>query len=580
MIRAAWGWLALCLGLFAGVFALPAHADDFGQCTDATYLGHFDDRLSPQDCDTIATVDIHWRGGSATLRAVHPHGMPITDSPALPGRIHELAAAVGTAMDAMGGDLQLGNVTIMFTSYVSPQEDGPDGGLDKGAYTAAAHSVRAPECPVAYYKEMHRAGGNDLVFVLSHEIFHCIQYRTWPRMPEEGWLTEASAEYFAYLAKSGIGPGYIPNFDAEIQSIALDRMTYEAVPWYLWLGETEGPQAVRDFIASVRGIEAIDADRWGDFAQAYFDRRIHMPDGRAMPSTPQLGGTIAIHGDDHLRMPPSTPYTIGNAVFAFDRGKVYTLTHAPLPDDARHLWRKAERGAWGPPLTTVSTCDGPARYRALWTTTRSRSLGDIVITAQPATTSLCACPAGRWEETEDSLRRYFEQSATGAGDPPRYVSGTRVLALNPDHTGSLTYLDVVTQTDPHDGVWLRQTKNGGTHFTWRTVGGRLLTTYTGHDNRITLHNEFHTPGHVTVETRQAGAQSIGHAYHCDGDGLHLTQAGDPAAMLQSPEIPPEMRETMTRAFARFSVDMDFARAGDAGVPEPEPEPEPEPDPAP
>ena len=99
-----------------------------------------------------------------------------------------------------------------------------------------------------------------------------------------------------------------------------------------------------------------------------------------------------------------------------------------------------------------------------------------------------------------------------------------------------------------------------------TVGGRLLTTYTGHDNRITLHNEFHTPGHVNVETRQAGAQSIGHAYNCDGDGLHLTQAGDPAAMLQSPEIRPEMRDAMARAFARFSVDMDFVRAGDAPAP--------------
>ena len=584
MIRAAW-WV---VGMCACLFACQARADDFGQCTDATYAGYFDDRLSPQDCDTITTADIVWRGGSAKLRAVHPHGMPITGNPALAGRIHELAAAVGTAMDAMGGDMRLGNVTVMFTSYLSPQEDGPDGGFDAGAYTAAAHSVGVPECPVSYYKLNRRAGGDDLVFVLSHEIFHCIQYATWARMPDEGWLTEASAEYFAYLAKSGMGPGYIPNFDAEINGMGMDAMSYEAVPWYLWLGDTEGPQAVRDFVASARGIESIDATQWGDFALAYFDRRIRMPDGRAMPSTPVLGGTIAIHGDDRLRMPPSTPYTIGNAVFAFDRGKVYTLTHAPLPDDARHLWRKAEGGAWGPPLTTVSTCDGPVRYRALWTTTRTRQLGDIVIAAQPATTSLCACPAGRWEETEASLRRYFEQSATGNAAPPRYVSGTRVLALNPDHTGSLTYQDVVTRTEPHDGVWLRQTKRGDTHFTWRTVGGRLLTTYTGHDNRITLHNELHTPGHVTVETREAGAQSIGHAYHCDGDGLHLTQAGDPAAMLQSPEIRPEMRDAMARAFARFSVDMDFVRAGDApaGTPEPEAdgepeaEPEPEPEPAP
>jgi len=556
MVRAAL-WV---VGLCACLFACHARADDFGRCTDAGYLASFDPRLSAQPCDVIETADIHWRGGSAKLRAVHPRGMPITGNPALAGRIREVAAAIGSAMDRMGGGMRLDNVTVLFTNYVSPRDDSPDSGFDKGAYRAGAGSIFGHECPVSYYKDTHRSGGDDLVFVLAHEIFHCIQYRNWPRMPEQDWLIEGSAEYFAYLAKSGMGAGYIPHFDAGIAGTPLDRMSYGAVVWYLWLGDTEGPQQVRDFIASARSIAAIDAAQWGDFAVAYFDRRIRMPDGRPMPSTPALGGTIAIHGDDHLRMPPVTPYTIGNAVFAFDRGKFYTLAYASLPPDARHLWRKAEGGAWGPPLTSVSACDGPVRYRALWTSTRSRDLGDIHVAAQPATSSVCSCPAGRWEETDASLHRYFEQSALGAPGATRFLSGTRVLELNPDHTGSLTYVDVVTETHSTEDVWLRQTKHGGTHFTWRVVGDRLLTTYTGGGNLITLHNEQHTPRGTIVEDRRAAAQSIGHAFHCDGDGLHLIQAGSPGAILPD-SLPAEMRQAMQQAFSRFNVDMDFARAG-------------------
>ena len=545
----------LCLGLLVCLlFSRSVRADDFGRCTDAGYLGHFDARVAAQPCDVIETADIHWRGGSAKLRAVHPHGMPITGSPALAGRIRELAAAVGTAIDRMGGGVRLDNVTILFTNYVSPREGSPDSGFDKGAYTAGASSIFAHECPVSYYKETHRAGGDDVVFVLAHEIFHCIQYRNWSRMPEQPWLTEASAEYFAYLAKPVFGAGYIPNFDATIRTTALPRMSYEAVVWYLWLGDTAGPARVKDFIAGARSAEtAISPSQWGDFAEAYFDRRIRMPDGRAMPSTPQLGGAIAIHGSDHLRMPPVVPFTIGNAAFAFDRGKYYQLRHAPLPPDARHVWRKDEGGAWGPPLTEVSTCSGPVRYRALWATTRSTSLGDIVVTAQPADASVCSCPAGTWQETGDSLRHYFEQSAVSPTNHPRYISGTRLLRLSPDHTGFLSYQDVVTESHGAADFWLRQTKTGTSHFTWRVVGGRLLTTLTAGDNLLRLHNEQHTPKGVLVEDRRAAMQTIGHEFRCESGLLRLIQSPMPSV----PGLPPELQRALHTA---ANVDMTFSRA--------------------
>jgi hypothetical protein len=142
----------------------------------------------------------------------------------------------------------------------------------------------------------------------------------------------------------------------------------------------------------------------------------------------------------------------------------------------------------------------------------------------------------------------MEQSAFG-GSQTRFISGGRLLQLNPDHTGSFTYQSVVTETHSTPDFWLRQTKTGGTHFTWTVVNGMLLTRLAPGDNLLNLHNEQHSASGVLVENRRAGAQSIGHAFSCDPSGLHLTQHN----------LPPSPIPGM----APISVDMDFVRVGGA-----------------
>jgi len=552
MLRAA----IVAIGLLLWTFPLAARADEYARCVEPGYLAHFDERLSPQTCDEITTAEIHWRGRTALLRAVHPRAMSITDSAVFIARIHETAAAVGAAMDTMGGDLNLDDVTVVFTNYVSPREAGPDEGFDKGGYIAAAATTFAHECPVSYYKGMHRSVGEEFTFTLAHEIFHCVQYRTWPSMLEQEWLIEGSAEYFAFLAFPTYAGdnGFIAGFDAQIPGTALRDLSYSAVVFHLWLGDAYGPPRVREFIGAARALEsAVEPDMWIEFAQAYFDQRIHLPNGAALASAPQIGGVRNIHGDDRLDMPPAAPFTLNNAIFAFDRDRIYDLSYQPSAPDVRMRWRKADGGAWEPPLLRVSTCDGEQRYRVIWASTRSADVGDIDVHAEPVGASMCACPAGVWQETAGSLRHMMEQSALpGGASQIRFISGRRMLRLNPDHTGSFTYEDVVTETHSSADFWLRQTKNGGTHFTWRVVNGMLLTVLVAGDNLLTLHNEQHTPSGVRVEDRRAGAQSIGHTFSCDDAGLHLTQHN----------IPPSPIPGM----GGISVDMDFTRVG--GVPAP------------
>jgi hypothetical protein len=390
--------------------------------------------------------------------------------------------------------------------------------------------------------------GDEFSFTAAHEIFHCIQFQTWSELPDQAWLSEGTAEYFAFLVQPAAyahEASFIAAFDRDIPVLPLSEQDYQAVVYFLWLGDTYGPERVREFIGSFRRIEtAISADMWLAFAQAYFDQNIHLPDGAALLHAPQVGGTRAIAGDDHIIMPDATPFILNNAIFDFDEGHEYDLTHAESAPDARISWRKIDGAAWEAPLSRVSACDGDQLYRVIWMTTFGADVGDSEVRARPDASSPCTCPAGVWQETPESLRAMMEQSALGASRT-RFISGTRLLRLNSDHTGSFIYRDVVTETHSSADVWLRQTKSGGSNFTWTIVDGAVLTVLTDGDNLLHLHNEQHSPAGLRVVDRRAGAQSIGHNFHCDADGrLQLTQQGIPG----------------------FSVDMEFTRVAEAPAP--------------
>lgn len=556
MLRA----LCLCLCLLAGfLLTHVARADDFGSCTDPAYLAHFNDpRMTPQPCDQLGEpVTIHWRGGSAQLRAIHFRGTAITADPALHHRLQEAATAIGTAIDRMGGGLQLDDVTVLLTNTASPCRVAHGDPADKARcrddmYTAHTAPVFRHECPVAYYKEGMRRSGDDFVFVLAHEVFHCIQWRNWPHMPNVSWLIEGSAEYFAYLAKPSVDHGWIETFDEAIPHKPLDRMSYDAVVWYLWLGDAFGPPRVREFIANAQASAAADirTSQWHPFAKAYVAQSIHMPDGSEMQSNPRLAYEYAFVGNDTMVIPAGDPYTIRLAVFDFARDKSYSLSYTPLPADALHLWRLARGGQWVAPPARISTCAGRLRVPVTWTSTRSRELGTITVTAEPAET--CRCPAGTWQETTESLRHAFNHSLLGT--PKRYVSGTRILVLNPDHTGSFTYQDLMTEVPSHDGIETRSTMHGESHFTWSvTPGGTLRSIYVPGGRSLTIHTVHQMPNGSTVVSDNPGVatQSLGHRFRCEADTLYLTR----------PPLPAGMPAMYQRAGARGQSDMTFTRIG-------------------
>ncbi|HEX7694976.1 MAG TPA: hypothetical protein VF409_10835 [Sphingomonas sp.] len=549
MIRAVF----VAIAFFAGALILwpaGAPAERYSLCRTDGYLHRFDPRLLPQDCEVIATAQINWRGGHATLRAIRPSSTAMPDEGQAAADVRDAALRIGAAMDRMGGSLQLDDVTVLFSSYASPPTASGDEVLVKGAYIAAAGRPYADECAVGYFKAGRAHDSNDLIFTLAHEIYHCIQYKTWPTSREDGWLIEGTAEYFGYLAKPDFGAGFIPQFDAHIQRHALNEMVYPAVVYFLWLGDKDGPLAVRAFIPAydLDMESVIPADTWLRFGQDYFDGNIKMPDPRLpLPSTPQVTTTRSISATTRIASPAYPPYSLNEEIWSFAANKRFDLTYAPRPADTRITWRKDQGGGWVEPLTTLSTCGNEQRYRVLYVSTNSFGYGDTNIRVQPSG-GTCRCPIGTWEETSDSLKHYFEQSAVPGSTPPKYVSGGRRLTLNADHTGSFSYESVVTETGQLPSAWLRQTKTGGTHFTWKVVDGNLLTVLQPGNNLLNLYNEMRFGTGMRTENRRGGAQSIGHSFFCDGAGLHLRQ------LPRGPSMIPGLQ-------TNFNVDMDFAPAG-------------------
>lgn len=561
MIRKALIVIGLLIGIVGGLWCFsPASAREPDRCLQNGYLPYFDPRLTtPEPCDEIVSVPIRWGGThQAMLRVLHPRSMPMTGGDQVAARAGQAATAIGQALDRLGGNIRLDDVTVILTSNMSHRwiGSGPDKGIDKEIFTAETNDIFQHQCPVSWYKNDMATGGRDFVFTLAHEVFHCVQFANWPGAMQHDWVTEASAEYFAYLAVPDYAPEFIADFDQDIASTPLPSMSYEAVVFYLWLGDARGPGAVREFIpttARVATEAVIPPDMLGEFAKAYLGGTIKMPNGARIPSSPAPGTTRSITGTMRLTSPRFQPYTLNQQTYNFARGKVYDLTYGSRPDDTRVFWRKGTDGNWIDPPTSVAACDTDQSYRVIFSGTRSSTFGDVDVRAQPAASGACVCPVGTWRETEESAQRYFEQSPLAPYGPSMttYISGFRVLQLNADHTGSLTYMDVVTETRTSDPrIWLRQRKNGGTHFTWKVVNGLLLTVFVPGNNLLTLDNEQHTPSGTLVESRRGPAQSIGHMFSCDASGLHLRQAARPATSYDA------MRST-------FSTDMDFARIGSA-----------------
>ena len=455
----------------------------FGSCRDAGYIAGFDRRLAPTTCRTVHATAITWRGGSAPLRVIVPSSeLPSADESVFRGYVDELVRRVGPAMNEMG-DLELGEVSILLSN------------LNFRGYHAVTRTP-AGECQVTFFKVDDDVSVDQFLFTMSHEIFHCIQDKTWPALHNNGpalWWVEGTAEYFAHLSnpRSGEADAFLFDFDSESPEVPLHQMQYPAQVFFLWYGQTQGASAVGRFIggmASGADPEAqlaamrtrIPMDTWMAFGQDYIDGRIRQPGGRELPGGVDQGRTTVIDGPVSVEFLTSA-YVLTRQQLLFKRGRTYRLALQEGSGEFRSRFNQSV-GEWIDPPERVLACDEDKVHVALSLAIEGENVTySIQVEESERIDERACCLVGRWQPTDAAMRSEPDMAlgtaqailASHGVDMQCGVGGGGwTLGFTEDGTGSVDWRGFTWSCVAREGGnALANTfiRNGRTGFTWTVV---------------------------------------------------------------------------------------------------------------
>jgi hypothetical protein len=478
------------LAVFVLLSALsgPGPVLAFGSCESEAYMQRFDERLPASSCRTVHTTAIRWSGGSAPLRVIIPGGDAATpDDSLFIERVDELVRRVGTAMDQMRG-LELGNVSILLSNLVDHD------------YHAVATSPTG-ECHITFYKPSGLPTVDEFQFTMSHELFHCMQYATWPAIPGgEGavWWSEGTADYFGHLANPGstAADGYLTAFDQDSHRASLADMEYQSQVYFLWLGQTQGATAVRDFIGEMARTtdraaqiaamnRSIPMDTWIAFSQDYGDRRIRLPGGRALPGTVSSRGTTVIDGPTSVTFITGA-YVLVRQKLQFKKGRTYTLAVSEGSGAFRSRFDQAA-GEWTDPPERILACDEDRIHKVLSLAIERDSITyRIDVEESERIDERACCLVGSWKPTEAAMR----------SEPDMALANTQsVLASH----------GVEMQCGVNGGGWtLEFSPNGTGSVKWRGFSYRCVARESGGALANTFIRNGHTGFNWTILDRGVG----------------------------------------------------------------------------
>ncbi|RIX44202.1 MAG: hypothetical protein D3M94_16010 [Rhodocyclales bacterium GT-UBC] len=417
-------------------------------------------------CSEFGHSSIRWSGGSSTLSLHAERGLflPVDHRIAELNRmVAVLAERIGAKMSELGGLRLPASVHLI---VVDAMRDGDPGVM---ARTIRSETPRLPlpgipglsdpGCPVLLYQSA-RFASERLTRTLAHELFHCMQYATWPGKTSNDaflWWAEGSAEWFEDFAFPELRPhsdleGWVRSFRTDSIHRSLLQMQYQNVVFFSWLTRAR----IVDFLAQMAGVgespaagasRALSEDGYMSFARDYVDGRIVTPSGLAVQGdefgaqVPTLGRTTGVQGRD----PPIERRDIDR--FLLFRGKVIFTGGDYQPSAAfgshSDIFSEGMRGWTNLPTSLRIECDREREFRVAGMSQRPDMfwlLPNTLATSTPP----CRCPAGPWTIQANDIRRYYP--------PPNF--GARPSGRNSDWE---THLDVPRSVMPRlvfrqDGV--------------------------------------------------------------------------------------------------------------------------------
>jgi hypothetical protein len=538
--------IALVAGAFVGLTS-PAFA--FGDCTSPHYIGVFDDRLNDGGrvgeprCIELARFEIPHSGRLTKMRVLGVVGDRRDNDLRWISHVEALARRLGGPMEAMG-PLDLPEVSVLLTSLTDELED--EGEIVRAH--AAAWSPHENECFITFYKMDEPISVDEFVFTYAHELFHCMQQKTWgvgTLGDHQFWWMEGSAEYFAQLVEQGtsFSDGFFAEFNQKSLRTSLFDMNYENVVFFLWLGQERRPSGVRALLeALARGGDgsahlatmrsAVPIDAWKDFAESYMDGDLIQPGGRAVPRPNNAREIIEVA--NARRVPLATaPYVVSRYGMSFKEGQTYKLA-VEGPDSIRI--RMAERAnMWSDPPARVLACDEDKNYRTAVLTVEEEASTTLVVDDPEELDQRACCLIGEWQPTAAALDSFAREAheigspavaSRGASLTCGHVSGDWTVWFNPDGKGGVRWNDYTNRcvtTAPGGSMIQTQTTYGDHEFDWTIVDrGFGEWTWTKHEVRWRLVMEIgpirqeHDDSEGTPFVRKSGF-----AYQCTADTLNI-----------------------------------------------------------
>lgn len=299
----------IALPKFLAVLALLAFPTLTKACpaaSDLAAVGAQPDAAAMADCLELARFDI--RTGRGTVQG-SIYGAPETDL----ARVRAAEEALTRSGRVLSGLGSLGVYPVDL--YMSPSVYSFGGTPDEDTLAAAQPAARPAadsprKCIMAAFPSV---GLDAMAFTISHEFFHCMQFREFGRSRASTgaeWWVEGSAEWFASLVYQGTGfsDGWVAGFDETSATTPITRMEYPSVVFFWWLHQNYGSGQIVGLLSvmpdggsqedALAGV--VSDDEFLRFVTDYLEGNIRQPGGRAAASTPLHEDIRDIDADEDI----------------------------------------------------------------------------------------------------------------------------------------------------------------------------------------------------------------------------------------------------------------------------------------
>ena len=481
-------------------------------------------------------------------------------------------ALVRMARLDVGQPLKLQDVTIVLVGSDAKST----GDTAKGQVLGIAVPFQG-DCILRLYPTriaaLAEANGTDglgmLQYTAAHELFHCVQFATWPDLMAEyanhGWWVEGTAETVAQAVFPNMDEAFrwSYNFADKFRDTPLTRLTYHNVVFFSWVW-AQDPKLVFQIISAmpVGGTEAaqqaalasvIAPDELSRFVHDFLDNKVVTPGGAdpmfgelPLQMTTNIG--LATFEDSSTKDLTAAPFTMFAVDVAFSGGAYEIDITDTGPVQSRHRdpegtsWTTGKIAADGDCTTTVTyrlagMATGPAKVRvAAKKDTKGK---DCKACSAQAVRDQCLI--GTWR-IDNTVQRMSIADYVANGRPAGVqVVGKNFLRLVEDGNSYWAYQNflIAVQDQSVKSPIAGAVMNGTIDQGWSAADGTLNTCYVRSDATIKLATEGGNVGDAVSLSDYATADQVeSYAYECSADGILLLEKrlGDDSFLMKLRKI--------------------------------------------